>query len=61
MEFLVKITAPEELRQSDIINDLKTGLHKIVDGGEPDCSCSYLKLLSDVKITSTKKIRRKES
>lgn len=48
MEFLVKIQAPDTLRQRDIIEDLRDGLHYRIGGGDTDCE--YLQELKKVRI-----------
>jgi hypothetical protein len=52
VEFLVKIRCSDALRQKDVIQDLRDGLHLIVGSGEP--YDEYLQKLSEVKVLKYK-------
>ena len=46
--FLLKVEIPDDLRQKDVIEDLKLGLRLKIGGGDPECP--YLQRLERVKL-----------
>ena len=55
MEFLIKVIAPEDLRQKDILEDLRSGLHYHVGSGDP--TDPYLIALRRVKLVKVQAVR----